>query len=114
MKLVSAVIQPPKLQAILAALESVAIERMTICDAQGFDLHADECLDVGLAADDTLYRKLVLEIVVNDDFLDRAIDAISHAARTGSAGAIGDGKLFVVHVDDAIQINDARRGPGAV
>ena len=114
MKLISAIIQPPKLAALLAALENVAIERMTICDAQGFDLHVGECEELSEPADPTLYRKLLIEIVVNDDFLPRAIDVISHAARTGSGGALGDGKLFVVPVEEAIQINDARRGREAV
>lgn len=114
MKLVSAIIQPPKLPALLAALENVAIERMTICDAQGFDLHLDECESSRDSSDCTLYRKLLIEIVVNDDFLPRAIDVISQAARTGSTGAIGDGKLFVMPVEEAIQINDARRGREAV
>jgi nitrogen regulatory protein P-II 1 len=113
-KLVSAIVQPPKLPALLAALENVAIERMTICDAQGIDVHSDECTAAGAPSDPTLYRKLLIEIVVNDDFLPRAIDVISHAARTGSSGAIGDGKLFVVPVEEAIQINDARRGCEAV
>jgi nitrogen regulatory protein P-II 1 len=62
----------------------------------------------------TLLRKVVLEIVVNDDFLDRTIETIIHTARTGSVGTIGDGKIFVVPAEQAIQINDAARGPGAV
>ncbi len=61
-----------------------------------------------------LMQKVVLEIVVNDDFLERTIHTIVHAARTGPQGNIGDGKIFVVPVEEAIQIEDGSRGPGAV
>lgn len=114
MKLVFAVIQPHKLSAVLMALEDVAIERMTICDAQGYDVHQDEVLSGQHGPDDRIYRKLLIEIVVNDDFLQPAIDSLSRAAKTGSVGAVGDGKLFVVPVEEAIQLDDARRGREAV
>jgi len=55
-----------------------------------------------------------LEIVVNDDFLDRTIEAISTAARTGPGGEIGDGKILVVPVDEVVRISETTRGPGAV
>ncbi|MHB8900517.1 MAG: P-II family nitrogen regulator, partial [Thermoguttaceae bacterium] len=59
-------------------------------------------------------RKILLEIVVNDDFLQRTIDAIVNVARTGVEGNIGDGKIFVMPALEAIQINDGAHGPGAV
>ena len=62
----------------------------------------------------TLLRKIVLEIVVNDDFLDRTLETITNTARTGAEGTIGDGKIFVLPTDQAIQIDDGARGPGAV
>ena len=61
-----------------------------------------------------LLRKIALEIVVNDDFLDRTVEAITQAARTGREGAIGDGKIFVLPAAGAVQIDDGARGPGAV
>ena len=62
----------------------------------------------------TLLRKVALEIVVNDDFLDRTINTIISVARTGPEGTIGDGKIFVLPAIDAIQISEGQRGPGAV
>jgi nitrogen regulatory protein PII len=111
-KLVSAIIRPPKLEAVLAALEDVAIERMTICDGQSFDIPRGQRESTG--ADDPLQRIVNLEIVVNDDFLERAIEAICCAAKTGSEEASGDGKLFIFPVEEAITIDQQRRGPQAV
>ncbi|MFH1923295.1 MAG: P-II family nitrogen regulator, partial [Planctomycetota bacterium] len=54
------------------------------------------------------------EIVVNDDFLERTVETIANAARTGREGSIGDGKIFVLPAEEAIQISDASQGPGAV
>jgi nitrogen regulatory protein P-II 1 len=51
---------------------------------------------------------------VNDDFLDRTIEAIESVARTGPEGNIGDGKIFVLPMEEAIQVSDHLRGPGAV
>ena len=61
-----------------------------------------------------LLRKVALEIAVNDDFLQRTVDCLTGVARTGAEGTIGDGKIFVLPMDDAIQISDASRGRGAV
>jgi nitrogen regulatory protein P-II 1 len=55
-----------------------------------------------------------LEIVVNDDFLQRTVETIASVARTGPEGTIGDGKIFVVPTEDAIQVDDGSHGPGAV
>ena len=62
----------------------------------------------------TLLRKIALEIVVNDDFLERTLETIMAVARTGPEGNIGDGKIFVLPAIDAIQIDNRARGPGAV
>ncbi|HYW79156.1 MAG TPA: P-II family nitrogen regulator [Thermoguttaceae bacterium] len=121
MKLVIAIIQPSKLNAVREALEKIEVARMTICDAQGFaqqfgreaPLGQDE-LQSRPDAPPVLLRKVVLEVVVNDDFLDRAIETISNVARTGSEGTIGDGKIFIVPAQQAVQVNDGRRGLGAV
>jgi nitrogen regulatory protein P-II 1 len=56
----------------------------------------------------------VLEIMVNDDFLDRTVNAIIAAARTGPEGTIGDGKIFVLPAVQTVQISDGFRGLGAV
>ncbi|MCA9263871.1 MAG: P-II family nitrogen regulator [Planctomycetales bacterium] len=115
MKLVTAIIQPPRLQAVLEALEKVGVQRMTVCDAQGYGRQRGRTETYrGHEYNIKFIRKIALEIVVNDDYLDRTVDTIMSVARTGSEGAIGDGKIFVVPVADAIQIGGKDRGKSAV
>jgi len=114
-KLILAVVQPPKLESIRGALERVEVCRLTLCDAQGFGRQRGHDASYrGHEYAAKLLRKVILEIVVNDDFLDRTIDTVTQVARTGPEGAIGDGKIFVLPVEQAIQIEDGTRGPGAV
>ena len=115
MKLLIAVIQPTKLHAVREALEKIEVTRLTICDAQGFGRQLGRTeMYRGNEYRTTLLRKIALEIVVNDDFLERTIETIVNVARTGPEGTIGDGKIFVVPAEAAIQISSGARGPGAV
>ena len=114
-KLVIAIIQPTKLSAVREALEKIEVARMTITDAQGFGRQRGRTeMYRGHEYTTQLLRKVVLEIIVNDDFLERTLSTIINVARTGPEGNIGDGKIFVVPADQAIQIIDGARGPGAV
>ena len=61
-----------------------------------------------------LLRKVTLEIFVNEDFLERTVETITSISKTGSEGCVGDGKIFVLPVLDAITIDDELRGPGAI
>jgi len=113
-KLVIAIIQPTKLSAVRESLEKTEVLRMTVCDAQGFGRQRGRSeLFRGHEYATKLLRKVVLEIVVNDDFLDRTIETITNIARTGPEGTIGDGKIFVLPAEQAIRIDDDSRGPGA-
>ena len=115
MKLVIAVIQPTKLDAVLAALEKVEVTRMTVYDAQGFGRQRGQSeMYRGREYRATLLRKVALEIMVNDDFLERTVETLTQAARTGPEGNIGDGKIFVLPAEQTIQISDGSQGPGAV
>jgi nitrogen regulatory protein P-II 1 len=115
MKLLLAVIQPTKLEAVRQALTKLEVERMTIYDAQGYARQRDRPeMYRGSAYKINLLRKVVLEIAVNDDFLERTITTIGEVARTGPDGNFGDGKIFVLPLVEAIQIGDGARGPGAV
>jgi nitrogen regulatory protein PII len=115
MKLVTAIIQPTKLNAVQQALEQVGVERMTVCDAQGFGRQRGQTeMYRGVEYKTNLLRKVILEIAVNDDFLDRTIDTISRVARTGTEGNIGDGKIFVMPLDEVAQIGGTAIGPEAV
>ena len=115
MKLVVAIIQPAKLKAVCEALQKIEVTRMTVCDAQGFGRQRGQReMYRGHEYATTLLRKIALEIVVNDDFLDRTVETIVNVAHTGPEGTIGDGKIFVLPAEEAIQIDDGSRGPGAV
>jgi nitrogen regulatory protein P-II 1 len=114
MKLVVAIIQPTKLTACREALQQIDVARMTVCDAQGFGRQKGQTQYYrGNEYRTNLLRKVALEIVVNEDFLERTLEVLQHAARTGPEGSIGDGKIFVLPVDDAIDISSATKGPGA-
>lgn len=115
MKMVLAIIQPTKLKAVQEALAKVEVERLTVCDAQGYARQRGQTeLYRGAEYKTNLLRKICLEIAVNDDFLDRTIDAIASVARSGPDGHIGDGKIFVLPMDECFQVGGTQRGPGAI
>ncbi len=115
MKILIAVIQPTKFNAVRDALAKIEVTRMTIRDAQGFARQRGQTeMYRGHEYKIHLLRKIVLEIMVNDDFLDRTVETITRAARTGPEGQIGDGKILILPALDSIQIRDAVRGPEAV
>ena len=108
MKRILAFIRPKKWTAVQEALSQIAVERMTVCDVLGFADHTQIGFPVELA------QYVQLMIVVNEDFLDRAVEMIIKVARTGAQGTPGDGKIFVLPADDAIRISSGFRGKGAV
>lgn len=115
MKLVVAIIQPTKLEAVREALARVGVERMTVCDGAGFARQRGQTeLYRGIEYKTQLLRKIVLEIAVNDDFLERTIETIVRVARTGTEGNIGDGKIFVLPMERAIRIGQTIEGPEAI
>jgi nitrogen regulatory protein P-II 1 len=115
MKLIIAVIQPTKLDAVRQALDSIAVTRMTVCDAQGFARQRGQReMYRGHQYKNQLLRKIALEIMVNDDLLERTIDNLIEAARTGPEGQIGDGKIFVLPALETIQLFGEVHGPEAV
>ncbi|MCA9194797.1 MAG: P-II family nitrogen regulator [Planctomycetales bacterium] len=115
MKLILAIVQPTKVHAIQEALKLIGVERMTICDAQGYGRQRGQTSTYrGIEYSVNMLRKISLEIWVNDDFLERTLETIQRIAKTGSEGNIGDGKIFVLPTDEAITIDSNQRGPGAV
>ncbi len=115
MKLILAIIQPAKLDAVTTALAKLGVERMTVCDAMGYARQRGRtAMYRGHEYSTRLLRKVTLEIVVNDDFLERAVNCITEVARTGPEGTIGDGKILVLPAEETYQISDGSRGPGAV
>jgi nitrogen regulatory protein PII len=88
---------------------------MTVCDAQGFGRQRGRTeMYRGHEYTTQLLRKIALEIVVNDDFLERTLETIESVARTGPEGNIGDGKVFVLPMSETLTITTGHRGPGAV
>lgn len=115
MKLIIAVIQPTKLDAVQQALKRIGVTRLSVCDAMGFARQRGQTETYrGAEYETNLLRKVQLEIAVNDDFVNRTIECLEQVARTGKEGTIGDGKIFVVPMEQAIQISDGQRGPGAI
>jgi nitrogen regulatory protein PII len=115
MRTILAVIQPFKLDAVLAALHEIEVTRITVCDSQGYGRQRGQAaLYRGHEYKTQLLRKVTLEIIVNEDFLERTINIIEQAARTGPYGNLGDGKIMLLPCYEAIQISDGLRGPGAV
>ena len=115
MKLITVIIQPPKLDAVLAGLAKVGVERMTVYDALGYGRQRGRTeMYRGHEYKTNLLRKVALEIVVNDDFVERTIETIVAMARSGSEGNIGDGKILIQPIAQTIQIGGVDRGPGAV
>ena len=112
MQKIEAILQPSKLDAVKDALLEVGIEGMTILEARGHGRqkgHTEFYRGREYAVD--LLPKIKLELVVADDMAEKAIQAIISAARTGR---IGDGKIFVSKIDEAIRIRNDERGEIAV
>ena len=97
------------------ALSKIGVTRMTVCDAQGYARQRGKTESYrGNEYKTSLLRKVALEIVVNEDFLDRTIETLQGIARTSPEGNIGDGKIFVMPIVEAIEIGRDMRGPEAV
>jgi nitrogen regulatory protein P-II 2 len=115
MKLIIAVIQPSKLEDVKAALSEVEVVRLTIMDVQGFGRQKGQTeVYRGREITLNLLRKVQLQIAVNEAFVEPTINAIIKGGRTGDHGQIGDGKIFVLPLDDCIRIRTGERGPEAI
>jgi len=112
MKLIIAYIQPEKLNDVKSALFEKKIDKMSVTNAmgcgqqQGYQEHYR-----GTVVEINLMKKVRLEIAVNDEFVQPTIDAITAAARTDS---IGDGKIFVLTLDQCVRIRTGETGMAAI
>jgi nitrogen regulatory protein P-II 1 len=109
---IEAVIQPAKLDAVKDALIEAGIEGMTILEARGHGRqkgHSEFYRGREYTID--LLPKVKIELVVNDGLKDKAVQAILSTARTGH---IGDGKIFISRIDEAIRIRNDERGETAI
>jgi nitrogen regulatory protein P-II 1 len=112
MQKIEAVIQPSKLDAVKDALVEIGISGMTITDVRGHGRQKGHTeLYRGREYSVDLLPKVKLELVVLDDMVEKVVQAIVTAAKTGK---IGDGKIFVTRVDEAVRIRNDQRGETAL
>jgi nitrogen regulatory protein P-II 1 len=115
MKLIIAIIQPGKLEAVKEALTEVEVVRLTVMDCQGFGRQKGRTgVYRGRELSVNLLRKVQLQIAVNEQFVEPTVDAIIKGGRSGEKGEIGDGKVFVLPLDDCIRIRTGERGTEAI
>jgi nitrogen regulatory protein P-II 1 len=109
---IEAVIQVAKLEAVKSALHEVGVEGMTVFEARGHGRqkgHTEFYRGREYTVD--LIPKVKLEIVVTNEMVEKAVQAIMKAARSGK---IGDGKIFLSRIDDAVRIRNEERGDAAL
>lgn len=115
MKKIEAIIRPSKLEAVKEALNEVGVSRLTVSDVQGFGRQKGHTnVFRGQEYEVNMIRKVKLEIVVNDAFLEPTVQTIIRVARSENGGSIGDGKIFIFPVEDVIRVRTGERGGGAV
>ena len=112
MKKVEAIIRPHLLDAVRSALQDVEIVGMTISEVQGYGRQRGHTETYrGTEYQIEFVPKVKLEVIIPDDVEEFAVSAIMKTARTGK---FGDGKIFVIHVDDVIRIRTGERGEAAI
>jgi nitrogen regulatory protein PII len=115
MKYIIAIIQPTRLAAVKDALSTIEVFRLTISDVQGCGQQKGHTeVYRGHEYHISFIQKVKLEIAVNDEFAEPTIEAIAQAARTGEEGKIGDGKIFVLPLEDVMRIRTKERGKEAI
>ena len=112
MKLITAVIKPFKLDDVREALSEVGVQGMTVTEVKGFGRQKGHTeLSRGAEYVVDFLPKVKIEAAIDDALLDEVIEAISKSANTGK---VGDGKIFVAALEEAVRIRTGETGPGAV
>jgi nitrogen regulatory protein P-II 2 len=112
MKLVSAIIKPFKLDDVREALSEIGVQGITVTEVKGFGRqkgHTELYRGAEYVVD--FLPKVKLDVAINDDLVDQVLEAISKAANTGK---IGDGKIFVFDLEQAVRIRTGESGPEAL
>ncbi len=112
MKKIEAIIKPFKLDEVKEALHEVGVKGLTVTEAKGFGRqkgHTELYRGAEYVVD--FLPKVKIEVVVEDGMLEGAVEAIQQSAHTGR---IGDGKIFVCNIEEAIRIRTGEKGPEAV
>ena len=115
MKLIIAIIQPHKLEEVKANLYKADVNLLTVNEVLGHgrQMGITEVYR-GVKETGNLLRKIRLEIAVNDNFVETTIKTIIKGARTGETGETGDGKIFVLPMEECIRIRTGERGNSAI
>jgi nitrogen regulatory protein P-II 1 len=112
MKKVEAIIKPFKLDDVKAALNEIGVHGLTAVEVKGFGRQKGHTeLYKGAEYQVDFLPKVKIEVVVDDDVVGKVVDAIERAARSGK---IGDGKIFVLPVEEAVRIRTGERGVDAL
>ena len=112
MKKIEAVIKPFKLDEVKEALQAVGVQGITVTEAKGFGRqkgHTELYRGAEYVVD--FLPKVKIELIIEDEMVEKAVEAIRTSAQTGR---IGDGKIFVSSIDEAIRIRTGERGPDAI
>ena len=111
MKKIEAIVKPFKLEDVKEALREIGIEGMTVSEVKGFGLEGHTEIYRGSEYTVDFLPKIKLEIVAADEQVERAVETIVSSAKTGK---IGDGKVFVSNIEEAVRIRTDERGEQAV
>ena len=112
MKKIEAIIKPFKLDEVKEALQEMGLQGITVLEAKGFGRqkgHTELYRGAEYVVD--FLPKVKIEVVLSDELLDKAVSAIQNAAKTGR---IGDGKIFISNIEDAIRIRTGETGANAI
>ena len=112
MKLIVAIIKPFKLDEVKEALQEVGLQGITVTEARGFGRqkgHTELYRGAEYVVD--FLPKVKIEVAVADNMVARTVEAITNAARTGR---IGDGKIFIMPIEEVIRIRTGERGEDAI
>ncbi len=114
MKLITAIIQPDRLDAVREALIKHEVFRITVSRCAGRGRAEEIDLYRGAEVAPDLIPKVRIDIACNEDFVEPAIEAICTAARHGDSGTIGDGKIMVTNLEQIVRIRTGERGSEAI
>ncbi len=112
MKKIEAIIKPFKLDEVKEALQEIGLQGITVTEARGFGRqkgHTELYRGAEYVVD--FLPKVKIEVVIEDNMVDKVVEAIINAARTGR---IGDGKIFIMPIDEVIRIRTGEKGADAI
>lgn len=114
MKLITAIIHETQLDQVREALVEAGIGRITVSRVSGHGKQRKEEIYRGKKVIPNLNPKMRIEIAVNDQFVDITVDTIIKSAKRSEEGEVGDGKIFIVNLEECIRIRTGERGSAAI